>query len=928
MDPTHSKRVREAFSAALAVDGAEQHAVVAHFCDGDPELHREVEALLAADRAAAQRGFLASEPWSNADGDRPDPLLGCRLGPYEVRRLIDQGGMGQVYEAVRVEDFSQRVAVKIMRRGLQSDPQRERFSREVQVLASLGEHPNVARLYSAGMFDQQLPYFAMEYIEGQRIDTFCDQRQCSIAERLKLFLSVCAGVEFAHQHMIVHRDLKPTNILVAIDGVPKLIDFGISKLLDDDQSGASRTVTAQQLLTPEYASPEQVRGEPVTTASDVYSLGIVLYELLTGMRPYELKTASPTELVRVICEQEPRAPSTLLRVRHRAARATAAVASELETLAARRASTVGRLPRQLAGDLDAILLKALRKEQRHRYRTVEQLADDLRRHLEGHPVGAREGAWTYTAGKFVRRHRAALAIVSLAVLLLLGGIVGTSWQALRAEQARALAQLEADNTRNIYEYVVKDLLGSAHPDRLGHKATVQEVLQKATQTLDDRFRGDPKTEAAVRHTLAEALDGVGLPLEAAAQFERAYKLRRQEFGPNNHHTLTSQVGLGNILDELTQFQRAEELLRDAVARAEQSIGPDDELTLAAQQNLGETLQTVGEYDEAQPLLRRAITGFRRLHDSDVSWTEAQTSLAASLMAQGDLAAKAGDQPIAAVKYDEAEKLYAEVLSARQAANAAEHPAVLNTLNNLANLQFRRKNYVAAEKSFRELVAIAAERLPATYHGTPLYHQNLAMSLVGQRRLAEAAPYVISSYEKYRALYGDDNDHTEHTLFVMARFHEDWAREDPAQHSKALDYLDQYVRLKLARCSITGVEKLPKLLRELIDKQSVEQGSDQRPELLKSWILDAGKDRTADSRLRMRYSSNLGTALIDLEEFDVAQGLLKQALELSQSSTITDDHDGTWIAAQLVRLYEEWNKPELAEPLRPKPLLPASTKSER
>src|SRR5262245_2876685 len=347
MTPERWRQIEEIFQTIIERPPDERKSLLTQYCGGDAELRHEVESLLDYETA----GAFIQEPIKGAAQSLSDELredlIGRRLGAYRVTRLVGHGGMGAVYEATRADDqFDQQVAIKIIKRGMDTDFARERFTREQRILARL-EHPHIARLIDGGATEDGLPYFVMEYVEGRPIGEYCDANQLSITERLKLFRQVCAAVQFAHQNLVVHRDIKPSNILAPPDGAPKLLDFGIAKLVNPDISDdPARTRTELRMLTPDYASPEQVRGLAITTASDIYSLGAVLYELLTGQRPHRFKSYSMSEIERVVCEAETEKPSAAV------ARETAAPA---------------KLRKQLAGDLDNIILMAMRKEPERRY---------------------------------------------------------------------------------------------------------------------------------------------------------------------------------------------------------------------------------------------------------------------------------------------------------------------------------------------------------------------------------------------------------------------------------------------------------------------------------------------------------------------------------------------------------------------------------
>lgn len=455
MTPERWRKIESIFQTVVEKPKTERQQMLTQYCGNDTELRREVEALLSEDDTNDFDDFIQApikDVARSLPQPNPDNYIGRNIGPYHVVKLLGQGGMGAVYLAERADaEFYRQVALKIVRRGMDSNFVLKRFRMERQILATL-EHPNIAQLLDGGTTADGLPYFVMEYVQGQPLTEYCDSSGISLTERLKLFLSVCAAVQHAHQKLIIHRDLKPSNILVTAEGIPKLLDFGIAKLLDPALSPTqvTRTQTSMRLMTPDYASPEQVRGLPVTTASDVYTLGVILFELLTGARPYQFETYSPAEIERAICDTEIERPSAL------AERMKAESGMTKE-----RHSSFRLHPSSLKGDLDNIVLMALRKEPERRYQSVEQLAEDIRCYLQGRPISARRESALYRTGKFVRRNKLAVAAATLVFFSLLGGIVTTTRAARIAESERARAEAnlveaqtqraEADRQRLIAE---------------------------------------------------------------------------------------------------------------------------------------------------------------------------------------------------------------------------------------------------------------------------------------------------------------------------------------------------------------------------------------------------------------------------------------------------------------------------------------------
>ena len=391
-------RVKELFEAAVDLDPNQRAAFLEKECGGDEALRSEIESLLKSDEQTG--GFIEQPAFAIPRDLFPDnveePFVGRQFGAYQVIREIGRGGLGAVYLAARADDeYRKQVAIKVIRRGLDTDDIIRRFRNERQILAQL-DHPNIARLIDGGTTDDGLPYFVMEYVNGEPINAYCDANALPTTERLTLFRKVCAAVTYAHQNLVIHRDLKPSNILVTQEGEPKLLDFGIAKLLGTGDELFTQTIPALRVMTPEYASPEQVKGEKITTTSDVYSLGVLLYELLTGQRPYRLKTRTPEEIARAITEQEPERPSTAV---------TRADPGSLQSPI--------RNSKSLRGDLDNIVLMAMRKEPARRYSSVGQFSEDIRRHLEGLPVVARKDTVRYRSEKFVKRHKVGVAAAAL-----------------------------------------------------------------------------------------------------------------------------------------------------------------------------------------------------------------------------------------------------------------------------------------------------------------------------------------------------------------------------------------------------------------------------------------------------------------------------------------------------------------------------------
>jgi serine/threonine protein kinase len=531
------QEIRTVLEAAQPMDSEKRRAYLDQACASDQSLRREVESLLAADQQA-QTGFLESpplarklekgefleKPWVSASiaEEETQSWVGRRIGPYKVLEIIGEGGMGSVYRAARAdEQYKKQVAIKVVKQGLNTPFALARFRAERQILANL-EHPNIARMLDGGATEAGLPYVVMELMEGEPIDEYCESRKLSIEERLRLFRTICLAVQYAHQHMVIHRDLKPGNILVTAEGTPKLLDFGIAKILDPESfpGGAEATISLMRMLTPEYASPEQVRGETISTASDVYSLGVVLFVLLTGCRPFQFDNRSLDAIARVICDTEPQRPSTAVR-----RTAKAASGPDVQQGAGRRFSAAlidspEKLSKRLRGDLDNIVLMALRKDPRRRYASAEQLAEDIRRHLEDLPVMARKDTAGYRVSKFIMRHKAGSAAAAATAALLVAALFVTLHEAsvarLQAQIANQQAQIareqkaKAEKRFNDVRRLANSLMFEIHDsirDLPGATKARELLVQRALEYLDGLSQ--ESADPALQREIAAAYERIG-----------------------------------------------------------------------------------------------------------------------------------------------------------------------------------------------------------------------------------------------------------------------------------------------------------------------------------------------------------------------------------------------------------------------------------
>jgi serine/threonine protein kinase/Tfp pilus assembly protein PilF len=712
------QQVKAVLQDALEKNGTERAAFLETACQGDEELRSEVESLLACE---GEVDDFIETPFFRIWRDDDKPLAeGERIGAYRIVREAGRGGMGSVYLAERAdEEFHKQAAIKVVRRGMDSDEIVRRFRSERQILAHL-DHPHIAKLLDGGTTADGRPYFVMEWVEGRPIDEYCDAHQLSTRARLELFRKVCSAVHFAHQNLVVHRDLKPGNILVTADGEPKLLDFGIAKLLDPDQELFALTRADLRPMTPEYASPEQARGEAITTASDVYSLGVLLYVLLTGHSPYESATRDPASLAKAICETNPPRPSSVIgRVKEIRRPDGSVLDITPESVSQVRDGEPSVLRRRLAGDLDNIVLMAMRKDPQRRYASVDQLSNDIGRHLQDLPVIARKDTVGYRTAKFIGRHKWGFSLATLSLLLIIGFSVATTvlWQ-------RAVRERERSDAVSTF---LQDLFENPDPKRShGEKITAREVLDGGVQKINTNLRDQPELRADLLGTMGLVYRRLGLYETAKELLQGSLRLRQQSFGRNDPRTANSLHNLASVLRDLGDNATAEPLVREALSIQEE-IGETQNIEYAkGLTNLGAILEEKGQLDKAEALYKESLAIKRSLPDID------EGDLARSYNNMGKLYYTRGD-------YDAAEPYYQEALAIRRKlAKGLPDPDVASTLGNLASLREEKEDLAGAEVLHREVLNTRRKLYPDGLH--PLIARtlnNLGHVLQAEGKSAEA-----------------------------------------------------------------------------------------------------------------------------------------------------------------------------------------------
>lgn len=746
MDPERWRRLQALLQAAWELAPEERAAFLEERCD-DPELRREIEALLSADepadryfdRLARESGEPSEEEGDGEDGDDPAVLVGRRLGSYRLLEPLGRGGMGVVYRAERADGaFEQEVAVKLLAMGLAGPEGHRRFLAERRILASL-EHPAIARLLDAGVTEDGTPFFVMERVVGERVDRWCDSRRLGVRERVELIVRICEAVEYAHRRLIVHRDLKPANVLVTGEGEPKLLDFGVAKVLTEIEPDLTRSRGGAP-LTPGWAAPEQLGGGPVTTATDTYALGGLAYLLLAGAPPHARDEGHPAAMLSRD-RAEPRVPSR---------RFASLPAAEQVEIAARRGTSASELRRRLAGDLDAIMVRALAADAEHRYGSAGELAAELTAHLQGLPVKARPPSIGYRVGRFVGRHRAAVAAATVIALLgaaLLGVSVESALSSRRQAERVAAERDRAETERAEAEAVrafMEDVLLSADPTGgLGPAATILEGLDRiVTRYEDGEISDSPVVDGTVWLAIGSVYTRLGRFDEAETLVRRAHEVRLATFGPEHAEVAEALHELGQIDLGRAEFGAAAERFRQALEIRRTALGPLDASTGHTLAWLGWALANEGDLERARGALEESVEIFR-------TSPEATVDLADPLSMLGQVERLAGAP-------EAAERVFREALEIRQRFLPPDHTKLGESYNNLAVLLDDLGRREEAARLYRRALEIqeAIYGPDSPFVAPTLSNLGILLTALGRAEQAEAV--LVRAWEIDRRALGADH----------------------------------------------------------------------------------------------------------------------------------------------------------------------------
>jgi serine/threonine-protein kinase len=902
MDVNRMRQVEAVLDTVLTSEPTQWPALLDEACSGDVDLRREVEALLARLDTASR--FLESPPGAIAaaliaetreseNRLATDTFTGRRVGAYRVDRELGRGGMSRVFLAERADgEFEQQVALKLLRPGLDSDLDLARLRAERQILATLS-HPNIARLLDGGVTDDGLPYLVMEYIDGQPLDRYCDERGLSVRQRLALFRSVVEATEYAHRNLVVHRDLKPSNILVTSDGSVKLLDFGLAKLMQADARAALPTTRAGRgWMTPEYAAPEQVRGGAVNTVTDVYQLGVVLYELLAGRLPFAQHTTF-FELQTAILGEEPALPSAAaLRTRASGTPSGPAMPNDV----ARAAS------RALRGDVDAIVTKALQKEPDRRYASAAALREDVDRYLAGLAVHARPDTAGYRLRKFVRRHRGGVAIAAAVA-------VGVVVAGFREYRLRALAETEARTAGAVEQYLATTF-GAADPflpqDSSASKSTARDLLDRGVSRLDTALAGQPEVRARLRMALGRVYLNLGLYDEASAQLQQALTEQRALTGDKDKATATALDELGLLRTHQSRYDEADSLLSAALTLRRALLGTRDSNTAATIEHLVRVRRERNEFDAAEALAREALAVRRSLHGDNALPTAASEHLLAEVLSGR------GSDSAAAVEYRTAlatrerliganhpdvattlfylalserrlghtavaESLYRRTLGIQQRALGPNHPVVASTLNGLADLlQKATERSEEAESLLREALAINRRSYGENHPEVSTNLGNLAVIVRDRGDYDEAATLLRQALAIDEATFGAEHSYVAYDLNELAVILRLRGKADSA--ASILQHVLAMTRRQMGdghRNTIAVKVNLARALRE-------NGRNDEAAALFREVLAQIPGDNADTDPFKVNATIGLGRSLVRLGKTDEALALLQTALETSTS----------------------------------------------
>jgi serine/threonine protein kinase/tetratricopeptide (TPR) repeat protein len=933
---TGPKDIKSIFAEAIEKKSAKERAAfLDEACANDADLRSKVEGLL---KAHSQAGDFLEEPAIGPSVTLGDPHMiegpGTIIERYKLLEKIGEGGMAVVYMAEQKEPIRRKVALKVIKLGMDTKQVIARFSAERQALAIM-DHPNIAKVLDAGATETGRPYFVMELVKGVSITEYCDKNKLNTRERLDLFIQVCNAVQHAHQKGIIHRDIKPSNVMVTLHDehpVPKVIDFGIAKATSLELTEKTLfTRYAQMIGTPEYMSPEQAQmsGLDIDTRTDIYSLGVLLYLLLTGALPFEpekLRSAGYAEIRRTIVEDEPPKPSTRL----------SSLGEEAQKVAESRGTEISQLVARLRKELEWIPLKAIRKDRTRRYRSAAEMSDDVQNYLNGAPLIAGPESSLYRLKKSIHRNRALMTGIAAVLAVLLAGIVVSTVFAISADRSRAEAERQARISKAVSDFLRNDLLGSADPwSGRTEGATVVSFLDAASKRLEGKFADEPLIEASIRYTFGSTYHHLGRYSEAENHLKRTLEIYRDQLGNEDFDTLNCMRELGWVYRELGKNKQAETLLVEALAGMRRTLNAENDALLSCLGWRAFLYREQGRYEEAERLFAEGLEVIQRKLGAEHPWAaiymhwigevyraqqrfdEAEKLLTEALdirrRTRGDLDSETmyiihdlGSLYVEHQRYEEAERLLAEALESRRKVLGEEHPETFNSMVALGRLYRRQGKLDQAEQLLAECYRKSRETLGEEHPSTMGLIAEMALLYYRQGKIDETQALFTKTLETVRRLMGDENPITLRTMHYMGELYLNIGRHVEAETLlvKALEgrrrvlgaeHPDTQASMGVLYFKRGQYDKAEPLLVKALEIERRVLSQEMPPPIM--YILASLHHRKGD--------------------YDKAEPLLLELLQISQRVLVEGHRDTVAAMNELIKLYEDWGKPQKAQQWRSK-----------
>ncbi len=910
MDETTIKKAEEIFQLVVDLPTEQRERALAERCAGDADLRTFVEQLLSHD-ATGMGEFLCKPVFTPVPNDAV-PMEEAppeRIGRYRIIRAIGEGGMGVVYLAEQTEPVRRQVALKLIKLGMDTKQVIARFESERQALA-LMNHPNIARVYDAGATENGRPFFVMEYVPGIAVTKFCDAERLTVRERLELFMEVCHGLHHAHQNGVIHRDIKPSNLLVAQDNdrpTPKIIDFGVAKAISERLTERTLFTEQGQIIgTPAYMSPEQTGGDVanVDTRSDIYSLGALLYELLTGSPPFDpakLRLCPFDEICRTIREEEPPRPSTKFgeAVSGAAARSTGLPPTEAADIVLQRGTDAPSLRKQLRGDLDWITMKAMEKDRSRRYESASALAADIQRHLNHEPVAAGPPSTAYRVKKFIRRNRAFVTGMAAVFVVLVAGTVSTTMFALgqarardEAEAARDQAQRQTGIAQAVNDFLNYDLLAAVSPEDQGRDVTVREVLDRASETIGGRFESEPLVEASIRTTLATTYRELGEYERAEPHLLRALELRHGILGDEHLDTLVSMNEIAiNYMDRGRYGDAAQRV--EKILEVTRRVHGDDHIdTLTTGNNLAVLYAKMRRFEEAEPLYKLVLEGRLRTVGEEHPDTLSAVANLGTLYSRWE-------------RFDKAEPLLVQALEARRRVLGDEHPKTLGMMRNLAIVQQGLGRLEDAESLLLQANDASRRVLGEEHPHALLGMHNLAHVYRLQGRLEDAESLYEKTLDALQRVLGE-----EHPVSLTCRHNLGVLYGDNEEYGKAEPLLTETLNARRRVLGETHPDTLATAFNLAVTHDHLGQ-YDEADTLFATAVTGARSAfQPGDKRIGMHLAAH-GALLIKVNRYEQAQDALLEAYDILESAVGPADEQTIQVVRNSLKLYEAWGKPDKA-----------------